>query len=93
MTNALLNKEVLFCSTDTCSKCRTIEPHVDRMMQNKVDLRYTKVYDFPTLSSLKVTVVPTVIVLKDNIEIARIEDIHALDDYKQMIEALSNDTI
>ena len=93
MTNAALNKEILFCSTDTCSKCRTIEPHVDRMMNTFVDLRYDKVYDLTKLSALSITVVPTIIALKDGKEVGRIEDIHALTEYQQFFEALSNDTL
>ena len=73
--DALPGTTVLDFGTNWCGYCRAAEPLIDEALRGGADVRHVKVEDGPGRAlgrSFRVKLWPTVVVLKDGQEVARV---------------------
>jgi thioredoxin 1 len=61
--------------TDWCGYCKGAAPHIDAAIKSQAEVQHIKVEDGPGRKlgrSFKVKLWPTVVVLKDGVEVARV---------------------
>ena len=73
--DALPGATVLEFGTNWCGWCQGAQPHIEAALQGRADLRHIKVEDGPGRPlgrSYRVKLWPTLIVLRDGAEVARV---------------------
>jgi thioredoxin 1 len=73
--DALPGATVLEFGTNWCGWCQGAQPHIVSALQGQPDLRHIKVEDGPGLPlgrSYRVKLWPTLILLRDGVEVARV---------------------
>jgi thioredoxin 1 len=76
--------------TDWCGFCRAAAPHIDSAIASQPGVRHLKVEDGSGRAlgrSFRVKLWPTVVVLKDGREVARVVRPHDADEVKQALAA------
>lgn len=73
--DALTGTTVLDFGTNWCGQCRAARPHIEAALARHADLRHVKIEDGPGRPlgrSFRVKLWPTLVVLKDGVEIGRV---------------------
>lgn len=86
--------KVVYLGAEWCGPCKKMSPILDQFTKEHPEVLLTKVdvdEDLETAMALEVISIPTIVVMKDNVEINRHRGVLSLPNFKNLVFGTNNE--